>query len=150
MDKESKESLVRDDKDPLIRILNKIVLTNVKVLAVLMVFVVVWGVADVIMRLYQQMTAAPSTAFDIENILTTLGYFLAVLIVVEIFLNIIFYMKKDAIHVPLVLGTALTAVSRKVIIMDYTAVSSYHILATAAVIMSVGVTFWLVTKKNSI
>ena len=113
-----------------------------------MVFVIFLSMLDVIVHLYLQITASFTSAFSVEKLITTLGSVLAVLIAIEIFLNIIFYLKQDAIHVPLVLSTALTAVSRKVIILDYGYVTPTVLLAIAAVILSLGLSYWLITKKS--
>lgn len=150
MNKEPEESLVDKNEDPFICFLNKIVVVSVKVLAALMVVVIIWGVIDVMVHLYQNLQSSFLSNFDVENLLTTLGTFLAVLIAIEIFLNIIFYLKKDAIHVPLVLGTALTAVARKVIILDYSTINFHNVYAIAAVILAVGISYWLTTKESTI
>ena len=142
------ESLTEKTNDSLINSLNKIVLFIVRILAVLMVFVIFWALADVLMHLYKQALAPYESIFNIENLFSTLGAFLAVLIAIEVFLNILFYLKRDAIHVPLVLATALTAIARKVIVVDYATVPDAHMYATAALILSVGVTYWLVTRKD--
>lgn len=148
MENSPKESLVDEVKDPLIRYLNKAVVINVKILAVLMV-IVIWAVLiDVVVHLYQQFMAPSVTLATVETLISTLGDFLAVLIAIEIFMNIIFYLKKDVIHVPLVLSTALTAISRKVIILDYRTVEPIYVFAIASVILAVGLTYWLVTKKS--
>ena len=147
MNEQPKESLIEGSRDPLISILNKLVVLSVKILAVLMVFVIFLAMVDAIVHLYRQMTASINSAFSVEKLITTLGAFLAVLIAIEIFLNIIFYLKKDAIHVPLVLATALTAVSRKVIILDYNIVTPFALLAIAAIILSLGLSYWLIIKK---
>lgn len=142
------ESLVKNERDPLITFLNKIVVFCVKCLAVLTVLVIMWGLVDVIVHLYLQFWTSFSTSFEVETLISTLGIFLAVLIAIEIFLNIVFYLKKDAVHVPLVLATALTAVARKVIVLDYSSSGPEYIYATAAVIFAVGVSYWLITKNN--
>lgn len=135
--------------DPLLKLLGQIVVLCVKFLAVIMVLVIMMTILDVIILLYQEVMAPTPTLFlNIENISTVFGAFLMVLIGIEIFLNIIFYLKEDAIHVPLVLSTALTAVARKVIILDYKTSSPHYIYATAAVIFAVGIVYWLVTKMR--
>lgn len=149
MDNQPKESLVKNSPDPLIRVLNKIVVVCVKCLAILMILVILWALVDVMVHLTLLVTSSESLRFDVENLITTLGSFLAVLIVIEIFLNIVFYLKQDAIHVPLVLATALTAVSRKVIILDYSNTSPYHLWGVAAVIFAVGIVYWLLVKKTT-
>lgn len=147
MDQQPKESLVQENRDPLISFLNKMVVICVKLLAILMVFVIYLALFDVCVHLYRQVTYSLTSAFNVEKLITTLGTFLAVLIAIEIFLNIVFYLKKDAIHVPLVLATALTAVARKVIILDYAIATPLAMLALAAVILALGVSYWLITKK---
>ena len=142
------ESLVDDNKDPLIRILNRLVVWGVKYLAVLMVVVILWSLVDVTVHIALLVFAGSTTRFSVEYLITILGSFLGVLIAIEVFLNIIFYLKRDAIHVPLVLATALTAVARKVIILDYAGASPLTLLGIASVIIAVGLSYWLVTKKE--
>lgn len=151
MDKpqQPQESLVSHEPDRLIRLLNKGVIISVKVLAVLITIVIFWGVLDVIAHLYQQFTLQPSGIFYAENLISILGSFLIVLIAIEVFLNIIFYLKKDALQVHLVLATALTAIARKVIVFDYSTIAPAYIYATAAVIVAIGITYWLVSKSQN-
>jgi uncharacterized membrane protein (DUF373 family) len=144
------ESLVDENKDPLIHNLNRVVVWGVKYLAILMVLVIVWSLVDVSVHIALLVMIGSVTRFSVEHLITILGSFLAVLIAIEVFLNIIFYLKRDAIHVPLVLSTALTAVARKVIILDYNAVSPQYVYGIAAVIFALGLTYWLVTKKEKL
>ncbi len=146
MEHETKESLINETKDPLIDFLNKTIVYCVKLLAVLMVIVIIWMMIDVMAHIYDQTIRSLPLLVSVDNLVVLLGSFMAVLIGIEIFLNIIFYLKKDAIHAPLVLATALTAVARKVIILDYTTSTPLQIMATAAVVFAVGVTYWLITK----
>jgi uncharacterized membrane protein (DUF373 family) len=150
MQKKHEESLVKEIHDPLIDFLNKVVLLCVKLLAVLMVFVILWALADVVMHLYNQVVIASFLIFNVDSLIVTFGAFMAVLIAIEIFLNIVFYLKKDAIHVPLVLATALTAIARKVIILEFSAISPAYIYGIAAVIFSLGITYWLITAKTPV
>ena len=143
------ESLVHKTRDPLLDFLNRIIVVTVKILAVLMVAVIIWSLIGVAIVMYQEMFLNPAGIIDVSNTFYIFGAFLMVLIGVEIFLNIIFYLRKDAIHVPLVLATALTAIARKVIILDYTVEATVSIYATAALVAAVGITYWLVTKQNT-
>jgi uncharacterized membrane protein (DUF373 family) len=149
IDDHSEGSLVQNTADPLIRCLNKVVVCCVKFLAVLMVVVICLAMTDVVIHLYEQVFTSFSSAFSVENIISLMGSFLAVLIGIEIFLNIVFYLRRDAIHVPLVIATALTAVSRKVIILDYSVVSPLTMLALACIIFALGITYWLITKMST-
>jgi len=113
-----------------------------------MVLVIVWGIGDVIYVLYQRLMAPPFLLLSISDILATFGAFIAVLIAIEIFENITLYLKTNVLPVQLVIATALMAISRKVIIFDYKEITPLYIFGTAAVILALGITYWLINKKN--
>ncbi len=131
-----------------VEFLHQCVILSVKVLAFFMVLVIWLALIDVIVHFYQRIEISFPSMFSVEYLIATLGDFLAVLIAIEIFLNIIFYLQKDQIYVTLVLTTALTAVARKVIILDYQQTSPLHIFGIAAIIASVGLAFWFVTHRS--
>ena len=113
-----------------------------------MVLVIVWGIGDVIYVLYQRVTEPPFMLLQISDILATFGAFLAVLIAIEIFINISMYLSTNVIPVRLVIATALMAIARKVIIFDFERVTPPYIYGTAAVVLSLGITYWLITRKS--
>jgi len=137
-----------EHEDATIRTLHRIIRIAVKFLAVLMVLVIVWGIGDVMFVLYQRLIEPPFLLLQISDILATFGAFLAVLIAIEIFINISMYLSTDVIPVRLVVATALMAISRKVIIFDFGQLTPPYIYGTAAVVLSLGVTYWLITKRN--
>ena len=132
-------------EDPTIRFLHIIIRLAVKVLAVLMVLVIVWGIGDVIYVLYQRLTEPPVLLLQINDILATFGAFLAVLIAIEIFINISMYLSSNVIPVRLVIATALMAIARKVIIFDFERITPPYLYGSAAVVLALGVTYWLIT-----
>lgn len=138
------EELPSEHDDLLIKRLHQVIKLAVKVLAILMVCLILWGVADVVLVLYKKLTAPPFLLLSISDILETFGAFLAVLIAIEIFLNITIYVRKDLIPVKLVVATALMAIARKVIIFDFKELSPMFIFGTAATVVALGVTYWLV------
>jgi len=89
-----------------------------------MVFVITWGIGDVVFVLYQRLMEPPIYLLSISDILATFGAFLAVLIAIEIFTNITLYIRNDVLPVELVVATALMAICRKVIIFDF---KNYHL-----------------------
>ena len=137
-----------EHEDPTIRFLHRIIRIAVKILAVLMVLVIVWGIGDVMYVLYQRVIEPPFLLLKISDILATFGAFLAVLIAVEIFINISMYLSTNVIPVRLVIATALMAIARKVIIFDFEQITPPYIYGTAAVVLSLGITYWLITKRT--
>ncbi len=142
------EEIPPEHSDPLLRVLHRAIRAAVKVLAVLMVLVVFWSIADVVYVLYEKLSTPPFLLLDVEDILQTFGAFLAVLIAIEIFINIRLYLGTDVIPVQLVLATALMAIARKVIILDLKLVTPEHVVGIALVTLALGVSYWLVAKMN--
>jgi uncharacterized membrane protein (DUF373 family) len=140
--------LADDSEDAYMGFLHKIIRVAVKVLAALMVAVIVWGIGDVIYVLYQRLMEPPFLLLSISDILATFGAFLAVLIAIEIFINITLYLKTDVIPVRLVVATALMAISRKVIIFDFEKITPLLVLATATVVLALGITYWLISTRT--
>ena len=107
--------------------LHKSIRWAVRSLAVSMMLVIWWGVADVIHVLVERTAAHPYMLLNISDILATFGAFMAVLIAIEIFVNIVSHLQNNVIHTKIVLATAFTAVARKVIVLDYKKTSADYV-----------------------
>ncbi|WP_016855311.1 phosphate-starvation-inducible PsiE family protein [Halomonas smyrnensis] len=142
------DELPKEHEDPLIGVLHRVIRMGVKVLAVLMVFVILWGVLDVVYVLYQQLTSPPFLLLEVGDLFRLFGAFMVVLIAIEIFINIRLYLGTDVLPIQLVIATALMAIARKVIVLDIEAVSAEYVFAIAAVVLALGVTHWLVARKQ--
>ena len=137
-----------DKNEPLVRGLQWAIRMAVRALAILMTGVIIFGVADVVYVLLKRLLAEPRGLLQISDILATFGAFMAVLIAIEIFVNIISYLREDVIHVRIVLATAMMAIARKVIILDYNTTSPQYIYATAAVVAAMALAYWLVVRER--
>ncbi|WP_193165359.1 phosphate-starvation-inducible PsiE family protein [Microbulbifer hainanensis] len=142
------DELPKEHDDPLIRILHQVIRNSVRVLAVLMALVIIWGVLDVVLVLYQRLTDEPKFLLDFNDLFDVFGAFMLVLIAIEIFINIRLYLGSNVIPIQLVVATALMAISRKVIVMDLEDISPNYIFAIASVVLALGLTYWLVAKKD--
>jgi uncharacterized membrane protein (DUF373 family) len=142
------EELPQDHSDQLLKVLHRTIRFAIKILAVLMVLVIFWSVADVVYVIYSKVIVPPYFLLDAEDILETFGAFMLVLIAVEIFINIRLYLGSNIIPVELVIATALMAVARKVIVLDLKLVSSEHIIGLALVTIALGISYWLVKQRN--
>ena len=138
---------IDESEEPLIHWLHIVIRFCVRILAVLMTLVIVWSVADVAWVLYERVMASPVGLLNVNDILASFGAFMATLIAIEIFLNIVLYLRDDVLHVKLVLATALMAIAREVIVLDYNTLAPEYIWATAAVILALSIGYWLVAKK---
>lgn len=160
MDKESKnsnkegfslshEELPAEHDDAYIRFLHTVIHFSVRILAGLMVLIILWGVADVVLVIYQRLMEPPFLLLQIGDIVATFGAFLAVLIAIEIFINITVYIRREVMPIKLVIATALMAIARKVVVFDFSQVSPLYIFATASVVFALGFTYWLISHRHS-
>lgn len=141
--------LVNKSDDKFLWVLKKIIHICLKVLGLLMIVVIISGVVDVAWTIYQKFASEPRFILTINDILMTFGAFMVVLIAIEIFQNIILYLRDDVIHVKIVLATALMAIARKVIILDYDDLEPMYVFATGVVLVATGIAYWFVHKLPS-
>jgi uncharacterized membrane protein (DUF373 family) len=142
------EDLPMEHEDPFIQFLNRTIRLGVKFMALLMVVVILFGIIDIVFVLYEKLADPPIFQLTINELLETFSAFMAVLIAIEIFLNITLYIRSDVIPVKLVVATALMAISRKIIVFDYKQIDAEYIGASALVVLALGVTYWLVQKHD--
>lgn len=142
------EEFSEQHSDPLIRFLHHVIRLSIKLLCILMVAVILWGVADVIYVIYNNVMAPPLFLLDVNDIFQIFGAFMVVLIAVEIFINIRLYLGTEELPVRLVIATALMAIARKVIVLDFAKTEAIYMLAIAAVVLALGITYWLLSKNK--
>lgn len=143
------EELPPTHEDPFVRVLHIVIRAAVRVLAVLMVFVILWGTGDVAYVLYKRLSEPPVMLLDVDDIFRTFGAFMAVLIAIEIFINIRLYLGTSQLPLQLVIATALMAIARKVIILDFEHIEPEFVIGTAAVVLALGFTHWLVSRNGA-
>lgn len=134
------------NQEPLIEKLQVIIRWSVRVMSILMVFVIIMGVIDVAYTLYQKLLSPPGYILTISDMLATFGAFMAVLIAIEIFINITVYLRDDVIHVKIVMATALMAIARKVIILDLEKTEPEYLWGIASVVIAISFGYWLVVQ----
>jgi len=135
-----------EKNEPLIDKMQIIIHWSVRVLAILMVFVIVMGVVDVAWTLYQKLVSPPAYILTVSDMLASFGAFMAVLIAIEIFINITVYLREDVIHVKVVMATALMAIARKVTILDLDTTAPEYLWGLASIVIAISVGYWLVVR----
>jgi len=138
-------TLKQNDKS-LMGYLNNMVRYSVMLLAVLMAFVVLCGVVLIGVELYQTLRDSPETLLSISGITSTFASFLAVLIAIDIFINISLYVRRHVIAVRLVVATALMAVARKIIVLDFAGIEPIQVIAMAAIVAALGFSYFFLSK----
>lgn len=114
----------------------------VMALASMLVLVVVLSTLHLGVLIAQEIWKPPRFLIPVEGLLEIFGYFLLVLIGVELLETLKAYVKKDVIHVRVVLEVALIAMARKVIVEEPNGVPSLTLFGIAALILALGVAFY--------
>ncbi len=120
----------------------------VRFLTIVMVFVIAYSALDIVSVVLSKIWNVPKFFLTVDDLVDIFGAFLGVLIAIEIYQNIVIYLREDVIHVRVVVGTALIAVSRKVIVMDFNKVEAMNVLALGALVIAVAVAYWFVRSET--
>lgn len=115
-----------------------------KVLSVAMVVVILVTVVDLALVLYRSLFISDDPGFFKTTLTEIFGLLLSVLIALEILENITAYIRKHVVQVELVIATALTAVGRKLIILDLEKVSGVSLIGLAIAIFALSVSYLIV------
>jgi uncharacterized membrane protein (DUF373 family) len=125
---------------------------TVMALAGMLVLVMLLSTVHLGALIAQEVWAPPRFLIRVQGLLEIFGYFLLVLIGVELLETLKAYMRKDVIHVRVVLEVALIAMARKVIIEEPNAVPSLTLLGIAALILALAIAFYFerVAKREPV
>jgi len=119
-----------------------------KALSVAMVLVLLVSIADLFIVLWSSLLTSPDKLFN-ENLFKIFGIFLDVLIALEILENVTAYLKRHVVQVELVIVTSLTAIARKIIILDLAKATGVELIGLAIAIFSLSVSYWVVRRLNT-
>ena len=108
----------------------------------LLIIVVVLSSAHLGLLIIEEILKPPRGFIPVQGLLEIFGYFLLVLIGVELLETLKAYVRKDVIHVRVVLEVALIAMARKVIIEEPNTVPGVTLFGIAALILALGIAFF--------
>lgn len=123
-------------------LLAKIQRYAVMVLAGMLVIIVVLSTAHLGWLIGEEVWQPPRFLIPVQGLIDIFGYFLLVLVGVELLETLRAYLKKDVIHVRVVLEVALIAMARKAIIEEPSAMPGLTLFGVAALILALGVAFY--------
>lgn len=119
-----------------------------KALSIGMIVVIVAMVVDLAVVLMRTIFTNSPGAFLGQPVIDLFGLFLSVLIALEIMENITAYIQNHVVQVELVIATALTAVGRKLIILDLDKVSGMTLIGLALAILALAISYWIVRTSH--
>ena len=115
---------------------------TVMALAAMLVVVMLLSTVHLGVLIAEEVWKPPRWLIPVQGLLEIFGYFLLVLIGIELLDTLKAYVRKDVIHVRVVLEVALIAMARKVIIEEPNTVPGLTLFGIAALILALGIAFY--------
>ena len=118
-------------------------------LLVLMTIIVVSGVLEVAWVVFNDLFEPPGLFLGVEDLFDIFGLFLMVLIGLELMTSIEMYLEDNVIHAEVMFLVALTAVARKIVILDAKAIDPMTVFAIAALVLALSAGYYLLKRRNT-
>lgn len=124
------------------KLIERVQRSTVMALAGMLIVVIVLSTVHLGVLIGEEIWKPPRGLIPVQGLLEIFGYFLLVLIGVELLETLKAYMKRDVIHVRVVLEVALIAMARKVIIEEPNTVPGPTLFGIAALIFALALAFY--------
>lgn len=115
-------------------------------LIIMMVVVIALSTFELGQIIVKDILDPQNILLDINDLLEIFGFFMLILIGVELMETIRAYLKDHVVHVEIVLEVALIAVARKIVIIDIKDYDALSLLAVAAIVLSLAAAYYLRKK----
>lgn len=116
----------------------------------LMMFAVFISTIELAIILIQELRKPPFLLLDMKELLEVFGFFMLVLIGLELLETITAYLEEEALHVEVVFLVAMVAVARKIVILEYKEASPTLLLGIAAIILALSTGYFCVKRALSL
>jgi uncharacterized membrane protein (DUF373 family) len=137
---------LRDDQS-FITLIGRVENLISKLLAIGMIVVLLVTVWDLGVLLVTRLLS-DSAGFFKTTLIDTLGLFLSVLIALEVLENITAYLRQHTVQMELVISTSLTAIARKIIILDLEQTNGVQVIGLGVVIFTLALSYWIVRRAS--
>ena len=90
----------------------------------------------------------PVFFLEINEILDIFGFFLIILIGIELLDTIKVFLKEKIIHAEVVLLVSIMAIARKIIIIDTKEVSDMTLIGIGVIVLALSIGYYIIKKTN--
>ncbi len=115
-------------------------------LIAMMVVVVFISTLELAILIVKDILEPPKYWLGIDQLFEIFGFFLMILIGVELLETIKAYLSENVVHTEIVLAVALIAIARKVITLDVKMYDPLTIFGIAALIFAIAIAYFLIKK----
>lgn len=146
-----RETMMLDDSGKSYRMLDKLKYFErgiIYALIILMVIVVGLSTIRLGWRIVEELMKPPFMLLNIDQLFSVFGFFLMILIGMELLESLRAYIREDQIHVEVVFTIALIAVARKVVTLDMTKIEPLTLIGIAFVLLALAVGYYLIKMAH--
>ena len=128
------------------RYLKRIESAIIVVVIGMMTLVLILSTLDLAWLIVKDLFTPPLVLLDVSELLEIFGFFLLIVIGIELLETIKTYFEEHVIHAEVVLEVAIIAIVRKVIILDVKALPSLTLIGIAAIIAALAGAYYLLKR----
>jgi uncharacterized membrane protein (DUF373 family) len=115
-------------------------------LIVMMAFVVALATIELGWLIVSDLLDEREVLLGIGELLDLFGFFMLVLIGLELLETIRAYISEHVVHAEVVIEVAIIAIARKVIILDVKELEPLALIGIAAIIVALGGAYWIIKR----
>ena len=113
----------------------------------MLAFVILISTIELGWIIIKDLIRPPKYFLEIADLKEIFGFFLMVLIGIELLETMKAYVLEKVVHVEIILEVALIAIARKVIILDFEKYDGLTIVGTASLIAAAAIAFYVVKRR---
>jgi len=117
-------------------------------LIVMMVIVLILATIELGYYLVINILDSNFLLIDLDNLMDLFGVFLLVLIGIELLDTIKVYLRRNVVHVEVVVLVAIIAIARKVVVLKIEQLSGELIIGIGILVISLSIAYYLIKKSG--
>lgn len=135
-----------DGSDGMLEYINRFERAVYTILLVLLLVVITFSLVSLIYVTAERLLSPPMYLLENHELLDLFGMFLLVLIGIEFLESIKAYLKENVIHFELIIVIAITAIARKVILIELENAGDIQVIGLGIVVLSLSAGYYLLRR----
>ena len=119
------------------------------IILVLLIVLIALSVTSLVYAMVVTILSPPILLLTSTELLDIFGVFMLVLLALEFFESIKIFLRDNVIKFELVIVIAITAISRKIILIDYNITSDLHLIGLGVLVFSLAAGYYLLRRANT-
>lgn len=135
-----------DGSNRMIDLVNRFERAVYTILLLLLLVVIGFSLVSLVVVTVERLLSPPVYLLENHELLDLFGMFLLVLIGIEFLESIKAYLKENVIHFELIIAIAITAIARKVILVELDTAGDFEVIGLGIVVLSLSAGYYLLRR----